>query len=145
MVDDRKSGPNSERNADGTFAPGNSGKPAGTRHRVTRAALELIDGQAEAITQKAVELALEGDSTALRLCVERLVPPRKDNPVSFDLPAMKSAHDASEAAQAVLGAVSAGELTPLEGSAIMALVEQYRRTLELTELEARIAKLETSQ
>lgn len=145
MTDDRKSGTNSERNADGTFAPGNSGKPAGARHRVTKAALELIDGQAEAITQKAVELALEGDSTALRLCVERLAPPRKDAPVSFDLPAISSAQDAAGAAQAVLQAVSDAELTPVEGATVMALIEQYRRTLELTELEARIANLEQAQ
>ncbi|SLN64094.1 hypothetical protein ROA7450_03379 [Roseovarius albus] len=126
----------------GKFAVGNPGKPRGTRHRVTRAVEELLEGQSEAITQKAVELALEGDGTALRLCLERIAPTRKDAPINFDLPAIKSAEDASEAAQSVLLAVSQGEVTPLEGATVMGLVEQYRRVLETTELERRIAALE---
>ena len=35
----RKSG----RNTDGTFGPGNSGKPKGTRHKATQAALALLE------------------------------------------------------------------------------------------------------
>ncbi len=130
------------RNTDGKFAPGNPGKPVGARHRATKAVADLLDGEAEALTRKAVERALEGDTTALRLCLERIAPPRKDTPVQFDLPPMTSALDASEAAQAVLGAVSAGDLTPLEGASVMGLVEQYRRTLELTDFERRIEALE---
>jgi hypothetical protein len=105
----------------------------------------LLDGQAEALTQKAVDLALQGDGPALRLCLERLAPARKDSPVRFDLPPMKTANDASEAAQAVLRAVSEGDLTPLEAASVMGLVDGFRRTLELTEIEARIAALEARQ
>jgi hypothetical protein len=133
---------NSGRNPDGTFAPGNPGKPRGTRHKATRAALALLEGEVEALTRKAVEMALDGDSAALRLCLERIAPPRKDAPISFDLPAMQSAVDAAKAAAAVLDAVASGELTPTEGAHVMALVETYRRTLESTELEARVAALE---
>ena len=134
----RKSG----RNTDGTFGPGNSGKPKGTRHKATQAALALLDGEAEALTRQAVTMALGGDTTALRLCLERIAPPRRDAPVTFDLPPMETAHDAAKAAGAVLGAVADGDLTPTEGAHIMALVETYRRTLETTELEARLAALE---
>ena len=70
------------------------------------AVLELLDGQAEALTQRAVELALDGDTVALRLCLERLAPPRKDAPVEFSLPRMVTVRDAAEAAAAVLHAVS---------------------------------------
>ncbi len=126
----------------GKFTAGNPGKPKGARHKVTRAVETLLEGQSEALTQKAIELALEGDTPALRLCMERIAPPRKDSPVSFNLPAIKSAVQASEAAQAILCAVSEGEITPLEGAAVMTLVEQYRRTLETTELEQRITALE---
>lgn len=140
---DRKSGSNTEgRNPDGTFAEGNSGKPCGARHKVTRAVEELLEGQAEALTEKAVELALQGDMTALRVCLERVVPARKDAPVNFGLPQMQSAADAAEGAASVLTAVSDGELTPAEGAQVMGLIDSYRRTLETTELEARIAKLE---
>jgi hypothetical protein len=55
---------------------------------------------------------------------------------------MQSARDAAQAAGAVLAAVAEGELTPTEGAHVMALVETYRRTLETTELEARVAELE---
>ena len=143
---DRNNGSNTDgRNPDGTFAPGNSGRPAGARHLVTRAVEELLEGQAEALTQKAVEMALAGDGTAMRLCLERIAPARKDSPVNFDLPSMKTAKDASEAAQAVLQAVSEGELTPLEAATVMALVEGYRKTLETTDLEARITALEAAK
>lgn len=137
----RKSG----RNADGTFAAGNPGKPRGTRHKATRAALALLDGEAGALTRKAVEMALAGDTTALRLCLERIAPPRRDAPVQFTLPKMETARDAARAASAVLEAVAAGELTPTEGAHLMALVETYRRTLETTELEARVVALENGK
>jgi len=130
------------RNADGTFTTGNAGRPKGTRHKATQAVLSLLDGQAEALTQRAVQLALAGDSTALRLCLERLAPPRKDAPVTFTLPPMSTASDAAQVAGAVLGAVSEGDLTPSEGAQVMGLIDSFRRTLEITELEARVAALE---
>jgi hypothetical protein len=134
----RKSG----RDTAGRFGPGNPGKPAGARHKATQAALALLDGEAGALTRKAVEMALEGDTTALRLCLERIAPPRRDAPVQFTLPRMETARDAAMAAGAVLEAVAAGELTPTEGAHLMGLVEAYRRALETTELEARVAALE---
>ena len=134
----RKSG----RNTDGTFAAGNPGKPRGTRHKATQAVLALLDGEAEAITRQAVTMALGGDGAALRLCLERIAPPRRDAPVTFDLPPMQSASDAAKAAGAVLEAVATGDLTPTEGAHIMGLVETFRRTLETSELEARVMALE---
>ena len=134
----RKSG----RNTDGTFGPGNPGKPKGARHRATQSVLEMLDGEAKILTRKAVDMAIAGDTTALRLCLERIAPPRRDAPVTFLLPPMQSARDAAGAAAAVLGAVADGDLTPTEGAHVMALVETYRRTLETTELESRVAALE---
>lgn len=144
MSEDRRNKPvvTEGRNADGTFAAGNPGRPAGSRHKTTVAVLSLLDGQGEALAQKAVDMALEGDTTALRLCIERIAPTRKDGPVSFDLPAMENAQDAATGAASILDAVSEGELTPSEGAQVMALIETYRRTLEITELEARISALE---
>ncbi len=141
---DRNSGSVTDgRNPDGTFAAGNAGRPKGTRLRVTRAVEELLEGEVEKLSRKAIDMALGGDTTALRLCLERIAPPRKDAPVQFDLPAIASAKEASVAASAVLTAVSDGNLTPLEGAALMGLVESYRRTLEVTDIEERIVALET--
>ena len=133
---------NSGRNTDGTFAPGNPGKPKGARHKATQASLALLDGEAEALTRMAVERALEGDVAALRLCLERITPARRDMPVKFDLRPMKNAADAAIAAGDVLEAVSQGELTPDEALKVMGLVDTYRRTLETSDLEARLENLE---
>ena len=102
-----------------------------------------MEGQAEALTQTAVHKALEGDSIALRLCMERIAPAPKDQPVSFSLSSMQSASDASQAAADVLRAVSDGEITPIEATRVMGLIDSYRRTLELTDIETRITALET--
>ena len=130
------------RNTDGTFGHGNAGRPRGARNRKTMAAEALLEGQAEALTQMAIEKALEGDSVALRLCMDRIAPPPKDNPVRFALKRMRGAMDASEAAASVLAAVSEGELTPIEGTRVMGLIDSYRRALELTEIEQRLKALE---
>ena len=55
----------------------------GARHKATVAAEALLDGEAEALTRKAVEMALAGDGTALRLCLDRIIPPRRERPVRF--------------------------------------------------------------
>jgi hypothetical protein len=130
------------RNTAGQFAAGNSGRPKGSRNKATIAAESLLQGQAEALTQTAVTKALEGDSVALRLCMDRIAPPMKDKPVVFPLPRMHGAVDASEAAGSVLRAVSDGTLTP-EGTRVMGLIDSYRRTLELTDIEQRLHALET--
>ena len=131
------------RNTAGKFTTGNSGRPRGSRNKATLAIESLLQGQAEALTQTAVKQALEGDSVALRLCMERIAPAPKDQPVSFNLPKMSNALDASEAAGRVLEAVSEGDLTPIEATRVMGLIDSYRRTLELTDIETRIAALET--
>ena len=126
----------------GKFAKGNPDRPAGARHKSTLAIQDLLDGEAEALGRKAIELAKAGDTVALRLCLERISPPRKDTSVQFDLPSVTSAAEAAIAAQAVLQAVSEGALTPVEATSVMGLVERYGRVLEYSEFEGRIAALE---
>ena len=63
----------------------------------------------------------------------------------FTASALMEARDAATAAGAVLEAVAEGDLTPTEGAHIMALVEGFRRTLETSELEARVAALEADR
>jgi hypothetical protein len=58
-----------------------SGRPPGARHKATVAAEALLDGEAEGLTRKALEMALDGDTVALRLCLERILPPRRERPV----------------------------------------------------------------
>lgn len=133
---------NNGRNTDGTFSKGNPGKKPGTRHKTTLAVQALLDGEGEALTRKAVDLALAGDVTALRLCLERITPARKDAPVLFELPPMDGAACAAAAMGEILSSVASGGLTPGEASGLAGLVEAYRKALETTELEARLKVLE---
>jgi hypothetical protein len=130
----------------GQFRKGQSGnprgKPKGCRHHATRIAQAFLDGQAVALAQKAVELALKGDVTALKICLERLVPPRKDAPVSITLPVVHTTADLPGASQAILQAVADGQLTPSEAQAIAGIVADHRKNLEIGDLEARVAALE---
>jgi hypothetical protein len=130
------------RNTDGKFLNGNVGRPKGSRNKATIAIESLLEGQAEALTQTAISKALEGDSIALRLCMDRIAPPMKDKPIVLPLSRMQGAMDASEAAGSVLNAVGDGTLTPIEGSRVMGLIDSYRRTLELTDIEQRLQALE---
>ena len=132
------------RNTASKLTLGNSGRPKGARNKKTLAIESLLEGQAEALTQTAISKALEGDGLALRLCMERIAPAPKDNSVSFPLLEMKDAMDASKAASSILTAVSEVELTPIEGIRVMGLIDSYKRTLELTEIEERLQALENA-
>ena len=55
---------------------------------------------------------------------------------------MINANDTSEAAGSVLRAVSDGELTPIEATRVMGLIDSFRRTLEFTDIENRLKALE---
>ena len=129
------------------FQPGQSGNPSGrpqgSRNKATLAMEGLMDGQAEAITQKAVDLALEGDTTALRLCLERILPPRKSRPVNIALPEVTTAEGVAEAQAAVVQAVAGGELTPEEGIALTGILEARRKAIETQDHESRISALES--
>ncbi len=137
------------RNPDGTFAKGNSanpaGKPKGARHRATRLAEELIDGQVEELVQKAVAMALGGDASTMRALLDRLVAPRKDRGVTIELPKIEKASDLIAASAAILGAVASGELTPAEASAMSATIGNVAKAIEVAEIEERLRKIEEAQ
>jgi predicted transcriptional regulator len=80
--------------------------------------------------------------TALRLCLDRLAPARKDSPVTIAMPAVRTAAEALEASAVVLAAVAAGEVTPDEAGRVMALLTAHRGIIETGELERRITALE---
>lgn len=128
------------------FTPGQSGnpkgRPAGSRNKVTLAMEKLLDKDARAITNKAISLAKAGDTVALRLCLERIYPPRKGSPVTFALPDLTNSGDVRAAAMSVLQAVSEGRISPEEGSAITPLIEAVRRSIETDELGRRLEALE---
>src|SRR6478672_5742857 len=90
--------------ATGKFQPGRSGnptgRPRGSRNAVTLAVEALLEGEYETLTRRAIELAKAGDMQALRLCLDRIAPPRKDSLVGFTLPKLVCAKDAVKASAA---------------------------------------------
>ena len=118
------------------------GRPLGARNAATVIAEQLLDGEAEAITRKVIELAKQGDLTALQLCLERIVPPRRERPVNFMLPAMNSLDDASKGMAVITAAVANGELTPTEAAELSRVIEGYVKAIEATEIERRLRVLE---
>src|SRR6516165_8858405 len=122
----------------GRFRKGQSGNPAGrpkgSLNRATIMAQALIDGQSEALTQTLIQMALEGEPTAMRLSMERLLAPRRDRPVSFQLRPIGSARDAAEAQSDIAAAVSSGRMTPAEGADISKVLANAAKAFEVAEI-----------
>jgi len=128
------------------FAKGQSGHPggrrAGSRNKRTLAAAALLEGESEALTRRAVELAMAGDPTALRLCIERLLPPCRERSVKFALPPIQSAADIAAAMESVTSALAAGEITPGEAERIANVVDTFVRAIETSDFERRLRIVE---
>ena len=124
------------------FEKGQSGNPAGRRPRrrnnASLAAEALLEGEAEALTRKAVELALGGDPNALRLCLDRILAPRRERTVKFSLPPIESAGDVGPAMAAVTVALATGAITPGEAEAIARVVDTFIRAIDINDLEWRV-------
>jgi hypothetical protein len=129
-----------------TFHKGESGNPAGrqrgSRNRTTILMQSLLEADGEALARKAIDLAKGGDLAALRMCMDRLVPARKHEPIAVDLPRLDTAADTVTAASTIVAAVAAGELAPSEAADIAKVVDIYVRALATQAFEERLVKLE---
>ena len=130
----------------GRFQKGRSGnpdgRPKGSRNKTTLIAQSLLEGEAEALVRKVVQLALEGDLTCLRICLERLVPLKKDAPIDFRFPQIAAIADMPKLFAAVTAKLDQGEITPSETKTLIDLAEGIRKSLEVVELEQRVSALE---
>ena len=137
-----------ERTPEGRFVKGQSGTPAGRaagcRNKATRIAEALLDDDVEALTRKAGALALDGDPTAMRLCFDRIIAPRRARPVHLDLPPIVEAADIANAMAAITAAVAEGAITPGEGAEVGMVVETYLRALEASDFDRRLKVLEAA-
>jgi Family of unknown function (DUF5681) len=128
------------------FQKGESGNPAGrprgSRNRATLLMESLLADDAEAIGRKAIEMAKQGDMAAIRLCMDRLSPPRKGEPVAFELPPLDKPADSVAAAATIVAAVAAGELTPSEAAELAKVIDVYVRAIETKAFDERLTKLE---
>ena len=137
-----------ERTPEGHFVKGQSGNPAGKppgcRNRASRTAETLLDAEAEALTRKVMEFALDGDPTAMRLCFERIVAPRRARTVQFDLPPIAAPADIAAAMTAITRAVADGAITPGEAAEVAKIVDTLVRAIEASDFDRRLKRLEAS-
>lgn len=125
---------------------GKSGNPKGrtngSRNKVTLSAINLIEGESDVLTRKAVDSALNGNTQMLKFCLERLVPVCKDLPVKLNIPAPKTVEEVTKMTEAILGKLNSGELTPSQAEVIGKNVDRHLKSLQLNELESRLETLE---
>lgn len=118
-----------------------AGKPKGARDKRTELRA-LLQPHAEDLVRKAVQLALGGDVGALRLCIDRCIPPIKEDRIDVALPTLSSANECSEAQGLIVQAVASGDLSPSAGASLSGLVENQRRSFETLDLEQRLKTIE---
>jgi hypothetical protein len=127
------------------FTPGSSGNPGGRPKGIKdkRVALRsLFEAHADKLAQKAIDLALAGDVQALRICVDRIVPPVREDRISIDLPPIADVAGCADAQDVITRAVAIGELLPSQGEALAGLVEHRRKALDTTEMAMRLEAIE---
>ena len=128
------------------FQKGQSGNPAGrprgALNRATALTQNLLSEYAESIAIKVIELAMQGDRTAVRVCMDRLAPVIKHQPIAVELPPIEKPADSVEAAASIAAAVAAGDLTATEAAELAKVVEVYVRALESRGFNERLSKLE---
>jgi hypothetical protein len=128
------------------WKPGQSGnplgRPKGARNLATVAVEKMLQGELNSITRKCIDMALAGEPVALKLCLERLMPPLKGRHLQLELPAVTDAASALAAMSKVTEAVGNGEITTDDAAAVAGIIEINRRTVETANLERRIRALE---
>ncbi len=124
------------------FVNGNPGRRPGSQNRTTVLAAALLEGEAEELVRKGVELAKAGDPVMLKFLLGRLLP--KERLVPIDLPPADGDFDAVDAMGAILVAAVSGQIPPSEASALANIVTGYARTTDVTELRLRLESIENN-
>lgn len=126
------------------FQPGQSGNPKGRPPggSETRA---YFNENAPAVREKLVEAALDGDIQACKFILERIIAPLRSNPVTFDIPRITSIEDARAAMSLIIDGQTTGELTSDEADGLIKSIQNYIQLVEVSEIEARLKKIEERQ
>ena len=122
------------------FPNGNPGRRPGSKNRITLVAAALLEGEAEGLLRKAVELAKGGDVVILKFLLGRVLP--RERVVKLDLPPMYFADDAVEALGCIMRAVSEGTISPSEGAEAATLVNSYTKAIDMADVVKRLDSLE---
>lgn len=110
------------------------GKPKGSRNKSSLAAEALLEGSLEKICRRIEEEAVNGNMHAVKMILERFLPPRKDRLIRIDLPAIKAYEDVLSASNFILSSVCKGEISPPEGEGLSKAIALHAQILEAGEL-----------
>lgn len=120
------------------------GPPARSRNNATEISEALFDAEAATLTRKVIDLALDGNATALRLCLQRLLAPRRERPVGFQLPPIETAGDIVKAMAALTAEVADGTLSPGDAYALSQTVDTFLSAIDARDFELRLQRLEAA-
>lgn len=109
---------------------------------MTVLAEKMLADDAKEIVQAIIKAAKAGDATAMKLCLDRILPARRARFAIEGLPEVRTADDVTAATAAILAAVASAQLSPDEARDLAALIEAARKGIELVEFEKRLAALE---
>jgi len=117
------------------------GRPVGAKDRRT-ALRELLNPHAPALVNKAVDMALEGDVAALRMCLDRCIAPLRSTTQNIDLNIEGELYQRGEV---TLKEIYAGNIDPITGSNLLDALAAQAKLIELSEFEERLRKLEEKE
>jgi hypothetical protein len=124
------------------FQKGNSGRPPGSKNKITRLLEQLVEGKGQKLAQKMLQVALEGNPRCLEYFMDRLMPPRRGRVLEQPLPKISGVNDIGPAMAAITSQLNNGELTTEEASDIIGLLERYARVISASGLAERVEKVE---
>jgi len=78
----------------------------------------------------------------LQICMDRLIPVRRELPLKMSKLPLGTADDLSQASEMITQKVIAGQLTPSQGHGLAELIERHRKVIETKDLEQRVRQLE---
>ena len=133
MLSDAKTKPHKR----GRWSKGTSGNPAGrppsSRNKSTLFFEKLLNDSGERLIQKAITMALNEDPAAMRLCLERICPPRKERTIDIALPTITDRKSVSATLASIVTAVGEGRITPGEAESLVRILRpKWRSSMSRT-------------
>ncbi len=128
------------------FKKGVSGNPAGrkkgSKNKVNLEIEKLLKADAKKITRQVIAKAKKGDMGAIKMFLERVSPPMKDQPFQIELPELKSASDVTQYLATLAKETAKGNIPPTESEKLAKLADHYLKAVEVTDFEKRLLELE---
>ena len=123
------------------FKPGQSGNPAGRKPGTKNKKLELLRSNDTKLQKKVIDMAMRGDTAALKIVADRLWPRLRSQPLPVSINATSG--DIAETGRKVIDAALSGEVTTDILRDILGALYLQGQITELTELEQRLRALES--